>query len=391
LSRKLNQHFVPQFHLRLFSGDRSFIHLASRNGSRLIRFASIKGQCARHKFYGSTGIEDWLGSLETRHSMAYRDVVRRAWTNQALQLSPEEAHTLREAVLLQRCRTPRAARINAGALDKMMLSTYREHLLTLPQTAQTKITIDAIERGKATLNNTEHESLMNSIMTAFQCVDAISDLSLLILKNHTAFPFLMGDAPCTFSNHYLRMIKDKGVLGFFSKGLMITLPLNNQTQLLLYDPRVYNATYGSDCCLDVINKADVSQLNALQLHSAEQNLYYHDVSSETYIRELLELHRTLLQHHESQYCLHGIGTMWIDGELNTRDLVQVFEPQLPITPDLSFFRMEPLPRNLNPLEPRRTDVSREVTNRITQPGHNAPFLIAAMARWIEANIRIERT
>jgi hypothetical protein len=63
LSQKLNHHFVPQYHFRLFTGGKRYIHLASRDGSRFVRFASVKGQCARHKFYGDARVEAWLGNL----------------------------------------------------------------------------------------------------------------------------------------------------------------------------------------------------------------------------------------------------------------------------------------------------------------------------------------
>jgi hypothetical protein len=42
VSQKLNHHFVPQYHFRLFAGGKRYIHLASRDVSRFVRFASVK-------------------------------------------------------------------------------------------------------------------------------------------------------------------------------------------------------------------------------------------------------------------------------------------------------------------------------------------------------------
>ncbi len=119
LSQKLNHHFVPQYHFRLFTGGKRYIHLASRDGARFVSCASIKGQCARHKFYGNERVENWLSNLESRHAAVYRAVIDIAWNARTTPLSHEENHQLREAILLQRCRTPRNARIYASSIDQM--------------------------------------------------------------------------------------------------------------------------------------------------------------------------------------------------------------------------------------------------------------------------------
>ena len=63
LSNKLNQHWVPQYHLKLFSNGNRYIHLALRDGSCMAFKISIKGQCARHRFYGNEKVEEWLSTL----------------------------------------------------------------------------------------------------------------------------------------------------------------------------------------------------------------------------------------------------------------------------------------------------------------------------------------
>ena len=185
MSHKLNHHFVPQYHFRLFTGGKQYIHLASRDGSRFVCFASVKGQCARHKFYGDERVENWLSNLESRHTDAYRAVINIAWNGRTTTLSDEEDHHLREAILLQRSRTPRNARVHASSTDQMMLYTCCEYLKTLPVTPERKATIEAIQRGKATVKNSQFISLIHALRIAPRAVTAISDLSLLILRNHT--------------------------------------------------------------------------------------------------------------------------------------------------------------------------------------------------------------
>jgi len=49
---KNNQHFVPQFYLRIFSGGERRIGLYGVDSGLLVPLASIKHQCYRHHFYG---------------------------------------------------------------------------------------------------------------------------------------------------------------------------------------------------------------------------------------------------------------------------------------------------------------------------------------------------
>ncbi len=388
MSQKLNHHFVPQHHFRLFTGGKRYIHLASRDGSRFIRFASIKGQCARHKFYANERVENWLANLESRHAAVYRAVLDIAWNARTTKLSEEEDHRLREAVLLQRSRTPRHAHLQASAMDQMMLHTYSDHLQALPATPGHQATIEAIQRGRATIKDSQFASLMLSLRMAPRAVAAISDLSLLILRNHTTVPFIMGDAPCVFSNHYMRNIRDSGVLGFLTPGLMIALPLDSRTQVLLYDLDVYTPDYVADCCVDVLSVADVSMLNALQIHSAEENVYFSDESSEIYVRELLTAHLTILQHPRGRFVIHAPGEVSIDGVPSTNEVLHIFEPQLPITLALSFMSTAPLPANENPNRPRDPALARKVEQALGAPSRALPLGMDDFSAWMESLICI---
>ena len=388
LSQKLNHHFVPQYHFRLFTGGKPYIHLASRDGSRFVNFASVKGQCARHKFYGDERVEDWLSSLESRHAAAHRAVIGIAWNGRTTTLSDEEGHHIREAILIQHGRTPRNARISASSIDQIALYAYCEYLKALPATPERQATIEAIQRGKATVKNSQFISLMFSLQIAARTAVAISDLSLLILRNHTSTPFIMGDAPCVFSNHYMRAIRDSGVLGFMTPGLMAVLPLDSRTQVLLYDAAVYTPDYSSAGCIDIIRIADVSLLNALQIHSAEENVYFSDVAADAYVRTMLSAHPRILPDHRGGFIIHGPGKILIDGVPNTGEVLHVFEPQLPVTLDLSFMSTVSLPPNENPNRPRDPALARQIEQALGKPSEASPIGIDEIARWVESELCI---
>jgi hypothetical protein len=311
-----------------------------------------------------------------------------AWNARTKTLSAEEDHHLREAILLQRSRTPRNARLHASSTDQMMLYTYCEYLKALPATPERQATIEAIQRGKATVKNSQFVSLMLSLRLAPRAVMAISDLSLLILRNHTTDPFIMGDAPCVFSNYYMRAVRDYGVLGFMTPGLMAVLPIDSRTQILLYDAAVYTPEYSTAGCIDVFRIADISLLNALQIHSAEENVYFSDESGETYIRELLFAHRHILQDNRGKFAIHGPGNVLINGVPNMNEVLHLFEPQLPITLGLSFMSTASLPPNENPNRPRDPALAEQICQALGTPSGTPRVDIDEFVRYMESEIRV---
>lgn len=264
---------MPQFHLRLFTGGKPYIHVAARDGSCLACFAAIKGQCARRRYYGDLGMEEWLSKREYRYAKVYREIINIAWNGSTKFLSQEENALIREAIVMQRVRTPRHISNICSGIDQMILSTYYEHLKESPTTPEQQSKMRAIESGRAEVRNTQSSALMQSISDAPRTAIFISDLVLLILHNRTDRPFILGDAPCVFSNYYMRRIRGMGVVGLLSPGLMVVLPIDTRTQVLLYDSAVYEPSTVSRS-FDIRRPSDVHVLNAQQIHAAEENIYF---------------------------------------------------------------------------------------------------------------------
>ena len=368
-------------------GGQRYVHLAARDGSRLVRHAAIRGQCVRHKFYGDTRIEDWLGGLEDRHAPVFRAVLDIAWNGRAA-LSDKEDYYLREAVLLQRNRTPRNAQIQASSLDQMMLYAYLEHLKGLSCDPKRQVMMDAIQHGKVAVRDSRFVSLIMSLQMATRVVTSIADLALLILRNRTTTPFIMGDTPCIFSNHYMRTIRDSGVLGFMTPGLMAVLPIDSRTQILLYDAAVYTPDYSTAGCIDVFHTADVSLLNALQIHSAEENVYFSDPESQPYIRDMLSAHHRILQDHRGGFVVHPPGSVLINGVPNRGEVLHTFERQLPITLGLSFMSTSPLLPSESPDRPRNPSLAKRCGESLPMSDHGSPIKMHDLAEWIESRLYI---
>lgn len=343
MSSKLNHHFVPKYLFRLHNGKAANIHLLRRSSGDVIWNASIRGQCARHKYYGSEEFEDWLERLDSLHADAFRAVVRNAW-EYPQRLTVRQITSLYQSVMLQRARVPRTAESNAAWMNETSMYVFRELAKHLPDEDMRSQTLKAIEGGEVQFEGFDFEALMHSILTLVRGSVGILDLRILIVRNKTDYPFFFGDCPCIFCNPRLYEWRDQGVIGIRTPGLIIIHPIHPKTLLMLYDADSYSITH-SVGFVDVFTKADVSQFNALQLHSAIENIYFYDPNSLEYLLDLYAAHRTTFQNNFGELRIHPAGHLVVSGNASSDEAIHVFERQLPHRLDLSFVQTAEPPQD----------------------------------------------
>jgi len=341
MSEKLLHHFVPRYYFRLFNGGKRFIHLLRRANGSVVRFASVRGQCARRKFYGSTAIENSLADLEGHHATVLSAITQFARTGRALSLSVEGFNILSQAILLQRSRTPRALNVLVSGGKDLLLHVFHEYVKSRIDLPNRETLLAAARAGNVPVPNRDVVELIMSMSISLRSVAALSDLSLVLLRNASAFPFLMSDAPVVLYNRHFWHEKSYGVLGFQSRGLLIFFPLTPALQLMLYDATTYSVT-ASDSVVVVFADSDVAQLNALQLHSSVEAVYFAEPEHASHAHDLYRLHRPLLSAATSEFLVHSPGSIMVDGKPNVNDVMHVFEPHLPVLVDLSFIPRTPI-------------------------------------------------
>ena len=261
--------------------------------------------------------------------------------------------------MLQRARTPRTAEHMADGSDQLTLYAFREYVKASPDDGMRDRIVEAIDKGQVSLKGTKDRALMHSLQIALQSVIGITDLKPAILRNFTSFPFIFGDSPCVFYNRYLYAFGSVGVLGFQSPGLMILMPVNQFTQIMLYDPHTYQM-HNSRMFIDMIENADTSQLNALQIHSAKSAIYFSHRPSADYVVDLVNAHRPTFRESHSEFKVHPPGSILIDGKPNSDKVLRTFESQLPLRLDLSFLRTKNVPEDENPRRPRSPELRTEM-------------------------------
>src|ERR1700722_14698978 len=101
MAGNINQHYVPQFYFKLFTGGGSHICALFTNEGRVIPAAQIKGQCARDLFYGSVEIEKAFSQLEGQHAEALRSLINLATTDDQTKFTWHNFLMLLQAIVFQ--------------------------------------------------------------------------------------------------------------------------------------------------------------------------------------------------------------------------------------------------------------------------------------------------
>lgn len=335
-----NHHFVPQYYFRLFTGsDRHVCAYLKRHG-RVVPYAPIKGQCARRTFYGKAEIEKGFSLLEGHHASALRAIVRAAGSDDVKEITNEHFAWLLQAIVFQRARTMLEVEKEWPACEAMILKLFKEHLRhTLPPEKIDEY-VGPIERGEVRVSEDPTATVSRQISVALESAALLADLELRIVRNHTDYPFVFSDSPVVFYNLYYQNITDHGVLGYQTPGLMVFYPLTPQLQLLMIDPATYTGAISRSPFCDVINRADVSNINALQLHHSSAVIYFADMRDASYVQDLYGVHAANITKPQATFRVRD--DLLVDGVPSDGEIMHAFEPQVNHRLALSFVECVPV-------------------------------------------------
>lgn len=257
------QHFVPQFYLRLFSEDERHINLYNLDRELIVEGTDIAGQCYKNYFYGTDGIEQKLSEFEGLSAQLFRAVLELKEDG----VLPQDHHPLMPLTMMVMMHRTLSFHHKLQKSFGMLV----EELKKEPLDATFEKTLDSMpEREPA-------ESVVQSIALA----PTISDLHHAIVDFAGDSELLTCDNPVVKMNPFL--IDDPvpgSKTGYYTKGLILYLPVSASRALFLYDGSVYKFGSRRSGALIYGTKADVSILNRTVYSSAHKNVYYRsDVKS----------------------------------------------------------------------------------------------------------------
>ncbi|MDB5389035.1 MAG: hypothetical protein JWM11_4681 [Planctomycetaceae bacterium] len=340
MAENANQHFVPQFYFRLFNGGKQQTSLLLTDSGKIIPCAPIKGQCARHMFYGSVEIERAFSQIETIQCTALRALIEAAEANDTRKLSAEQIPLLLQAVTFQRSRTLLEVEKHSDASCAMVLKMFREHLKHEYPPEEGGEMVKAIDNGEVIVTESPTSSVLRQIDVGLDSAVLLSDLTMVVLRNRTNLPFIFSDSPVVFYNSYYRRISERGVLGMQTPGLQVFFPLNSRLQLMLIDEEPYRGPFKSGAFWDVESPRDVTQLNALQLCHSGRAVYFAGEDHATYVHSLFETLKGKLRPPNSEFRVRTDYA--IDGKKTGEEVCHTFEKQINHELELSFIGCVPL-------------------------------------------------
>lgn len=346
MADKENQHFVPQYYFRFFSENKKSISLLNRATGKTVATAPIRGQASKSYFYGDAKVEGVITEVESSFIAGLRKI---SSEKDFGCLSENEVLSVLQAVMFQRSRTL-AKRKDGKKQQDQIVKLFAE------------IAINKLENISEEERQEYYKLLdfMSADPVPFQGLDmAISieqanhllDLKRIVIKNRTKYPFIFSDAPVVMINPFQQRVDYRGVLGMVTPGLIIILPLSPRIIIMFIDHKAYNLQGESKGALNIKFVKDVDQLNKLQILNSSSAVYFGNPEGSTYVYRLWSEVRRYLD--DTPKGMIGEALLQ-DGE-DTKEVIHIYDRQLPLMPSFSFLKYEKASRDSHLIDRARWD------------------------------------
>ncbi len=256
---KKNQHFVPQFYLRIFSGGERRIGLYGVESRLLVPLASIKHQCYRHHFYGK---DERLENAFSQFEEEVAPILKKISESSTLpSKGTKEWILLMQFVSFQHLRTEAQKNLIDQETDLQIKAVLEEDSRIAKEDLQ-KIRVES------------QASVLLALSSAPKFAYGISDLAACLLVTPGANTLVTSDNPVVLYNQYCEDVTNSGVLGAICNGLQVFLPFTPEMSLMLYDARIYALNSSDEEVVVIDSNKDSSALNLLQAVHAGENIYF---------------------------------------------------------------------------------------------------------------------
>lgn len=261
-----SQHFVPRCLLRPFTlgSDNKAINLFNLKLGQPIRGAPVKNQCAGDYFYGDDLVlERRLQVFEGHYSSRLKVILEPGY-----KLTADDAELLKAFWLLQYLRTEAAARAEVELVDQIDKDTGGlppGYLISVKGAVQTAMSI------------------------FFDHPDAVSDLSVRLVRNRTDRGFVSSDNPAVMTNRWHLTDRRTELIGpgVHSAGMTGLMPLSPDVFCILYDADLYRIDH-SFGWTEIQSTDEVDSFNEQQVLHCQANLYFRRWEERDNVRYLVE-------------------------------------------------------------------------------------------------------
>jgi len=276
MAKKKRHHYIPRFYLKRFSvnNEGNFVGLYNHKSDVFVQEAPLRHQAYQNFLYGEDDeIENALANMESNTAKMFY-----YWTEEKLLYPPPIESNgfklLRQFILYQAYRTPKSGNELMQSLNEGLKMVVKEFKPDLWQQLEGGTLVHDNPVLLSLLNSVEHESLLGYLDCKF-------------IVNLSELPLITSDAPVIFYNQLMEAAGNYiGATALVAKGLQIFYPIHPRLIVCLYDSNIYNLGNGCTNCCSTESVDEIHQLNALQFISSEAQLFFDDIISEEYIKEL---------------------------------------------------------------------------------------------------------
>jgi len=337
MTTQKEHHYVPQFFFRNFSHhpQRRRINLLLTRHRKVILDVKISNQGKRRRLYLTQEIEGALSRIEAGMSSCLRRIIDNFAGFHAFRTSEAIIHPLAGAFLLQAARLPARGERSHAAIVPLFHQATASQLLANPEMPSDLR--DELVRGEIYFDYDYRYDVLNAIHVALIAPILFFDMTMALLVNATGIPFIFSDAPAISTNLYLWDFRDvQGITGFGSRGLIAAMPLCEFLALMFFDGGAYQLAADVRNPMYLNSEADVGLLNALQVHTAEDALYFGDKDSAEYVERLNNAHRPISG-------ANSVVVRTARAEDGSSELFHYFVKPPPLRPDFSFLQVRRTP------------------------------------------------
>lgn len=252
-------HYVPRFYLRHFTSDGRSLSVYNLARDLVVPSANLKNQCYRAYMYGTDGKQEANLSLMEG---ALANLLKRVLMSQTIPHPWSADHeSLCILTLLQNARTAYASDAMDELTDKMLKQVIGK---------DPKFPAEMLDQVK--IVNKDPANF--SIQIMLRLYHMIMDLDYRLLIAHEGSQFITSDNPVVLYNQLLEFEAYGSKTGLACKGLQIFFPLSPGVLLAFFDRSVYAFSPRKEIIAQVPTQEDMNQLNALQVVSALENVYF---------------------------------------------------------------------------------------------------------------------
>lgn len=253
-----SHHYVPQMYMRLFArADDNRIGVFVIDRRRFIPNAPIRGQACRDYFYGKDGrAEHALSSIEGHAARIFADVVG----DRRLPAAASRDHEWLILYLgMQHARTVGAAEQHNEGAEKVAKSILRMKA----ELEGNREIVEALDRVRIKRTNAVSELISYTTIGA----SLLTDLTLVLIENHSLIPFISSDTPVVLHNR-LYEGQHISVTGYANVGLQLFLPLGPRLTLFGFDAAAYEVETDARGICKLVDAAQATLINDLQWEAA---------------------------------------------------------------------------------------------------------------------------